>query len=47
MTIKKQDALDVWFDSCTTHFTALRNSHAAESHVAAELYLEGSGQHLG
>ena len=44
---KMKDTLDVWFDSGTTHWTVLRNSHAAESDYPADLYLEGSDQHRG
>jgi isoleucyl-tRNA synthetase len=44
---KIRDTLDVWFDSGSTHFTVLRNSHASESAFPADLYLEGSDQHRG
>jgi isoleucyl-tRNA synthetase len=44
---KSKDTLDVWFDSGTTHFTVLRNSHKAESSYPADMYLEGSDQHRG
>jgi isoleucyl-tRNA synthetase len=44
---KSKDTLDVWFDSGTTHFTVLRNSHKAESTYPADMYLEGSDQHRG
>jgi isoleucyl-tRNA synthetase len=44
---KSKDTLDVWFDSGTTHFTVLRNSHKTESTYPADMYLEGSDQHRG
>ena len=44
---KSRDTLDVWFDSGSTHFTVLRNSHAAQTSYPADLYLEGSDQHRG
>ncbi len=44
---KSKDTLDVWFDSGTTHFTVLRNSHKAQSTYPADMYLEGSDQHRG
>ena len=44
---KIKDTLDVWFDSGSTHFTVLRNSHHEESAFPADLYLEGSDQHRG
>jgi isoleucyl-tRNA synthetase len=44
---KSKDTLDVWFDSGTTHFTVLRNSHRQESTYPADMYLEGSDQHRG
>ncbi|MEX2198881.1 MAG: isoleucine--tRNA ligase [Burkholderiales bacterium] len=44
---KSKDTLDVWFDSGSTHFTVLRNSHKAESAYPADMYLEGSDQHRG
>ncbi|HEX2650993.1 MAG TPA: isoleucine--tRNA ligase [Burkholderiales bacterium] len=44
---KSRDTLDVWFDSGSTHFTVLRNSHAAQTAYPADLYLEGSDQHRG
>ncbi len=44
---KIKDTLDVWFDSGSTHFTVLRNSHADASTFPADLYLEGSDQHRG
>ncbi|HWA37011.1 MAG TPA: isoleucine--tRNA ligase [Burkholderiales bacterium] len=44
---KSRDTLDVWFDSGTTHFTVLRNSHKAQSTYPADMYLEGSDQHRG
>ena len=45
--VKNRDTLDVWFDSGVTHQTVLRGSHAAESHLPADMYLEGSDQHRG
>jgi isoleucyl-tRNA synthetase len=45
--IKVNDTLDVWFDSGTTHFHVLQNSHAAQSTPQADLYLEGHDQHRG
>lgn len=44
---KIKDTLDVWFDSGSTHFTVLRNSHEDASAFPADLYLEGSDQHRG
>ena len=44
---KIKDTLDVWFDSGSTHFTVLRNSHQQASAFPADLYLEGSDQHRG
>ncbi|XAH24916.1 isoleucine--tRNA ligase [Xylophilus sp. GW821-FHT01B05] len=44
---KSNDILDVWFDSGTTHYTVLKNSHAAQSAWPADLYLEGHDQHRG
>jgi isoleucyl-tRNA synthetase len=44
---KIKDTLDVWFDSGSTHFTVLRNSHRDSSAYPADLYLEGSDQHRG
>ncbi len=44
---KIKDTLDVWFDSGSTHFTVLRNSHEDEAAYPADLYLEGSDQHRG
>ena len=44
---KSRDTLDVWFDSGSTHFTVLRNSHQAQSTYPADMYLEGSDQHRG
>jgi isoleucyl-tRNA synthetase len=44
---KSRDTLDVWFDSGSTHFTVLRNSHKAQSTFPADMYLEGSDQHRG
>jgi isoleucyl-tRNA synthetase len=44
---KSTDILDVWFDSGTTHFHVLQNSHAAQSTWPADLYLEGHDQHRG
>ncbi|MDR5907161.1 isoleucine--tRNA ligase [Franzmannia qiaohouensis] len=46
---KVTDTLDVWFDSGTTHWHVLRDSHQlghAEG-PRADLYLEGSDQHRG
>ncbi|MEO7401802.1 MAG: class I tRNA ligase family protein, partial [Polaromonas sp.] len=45
--LKSTDILDVWFDSGTTHFHVLKNSHAAQSTWPADLYLEGHDQHRG
>ncbi|MEP6587417.1 MAG: isoleucine--tRNA ligase [Polaromonas sp.] len=45
--LKSSDILDVWFDSGTTHFHVLKNSHAAQSTWPADLYLEGHDQHRG
>ncbi len=44
---KIKDTLDVWFDSGSTHFTVLRNSHKDALAYPADLYLEGSDQHRG
>lgn len=44
---KCNDILDVWFDSGTTHFHVLQNSHKAQSNWPADLYLEGHDQHRG
>ncbi|MDD0811885.1 isoleucine--tRNA ligase [Curvibacter sp. RS43] len=44
---KSTDILDVWFDSGTTHFHVLRNSHLDQSTFPADLYLEGHDQHRG
>ena len=44
---KVKDTLDVWFDSGSTHFTVLRDSHRSEGEFPADLYLEGSDQHRG
>ncbi|MDD2547662.1 MAG: isoleucine--tRNA ligase, partial [Burkholderiaceae bacterium] len=44
---KVNDILDVWFDSGTTHFHVLQNSHQAQSTWPADLYLEGHDQHRG
>ena len=44
---KVNDILDVWFDSGTTHFHVLKQSHAAQSEWPADLYLEGHDQHRG
>jgi len=44
---KVNDILDVWFDSGTTHFHVLQNSHKAQSTWPADLYLEGHDQHRG
>jgi len=44
---KVNDILDVWFDSGTTHFHVLKNSHATQSTWPADLYLEGHDQHRG
>ncbi len=46
---KVTDTLDVWFDSGTTHWHVLRDSHQL-GHAQgprADLYLEGSDQHRG
>ena len=46
---KVTDTLDVWFDSGTTHWHVLRDSHQL-GHTEgprADLYLEGSDQHRG
>ena len=45
--VKGTDILDVWFDSGTTHFHVLKNSHAEQSAWPADLYLEGHDQHRG
>jgi isoleucyl-tRNA synthetase len=37
----------VWFDSGTTHFHVLKNSHKDQSTWPADLYLEGHDQHRG
>lgn len=53
---KNVDTLDVWFDSGTTHWHVIQNSHRAQLYDAraetphgrlADLYLEGSDQHRG
>ncbi len=44
---KVNDILDVWFDSGTTHFHVLKNSHKDQSTWPADLYLEGHDQHRG
>ncbi len=44
---KVKDTLDVWFDSGSTHYTVMRNSHRADTAFPADLYLEGSDQHRG
>ena len=44
---KIKDTLDVWFDSGSTHFTVLRNSHKDALLYPADMYLEGSDQHRG
>ncbi|WP_205742754.1 isoleucine--tRNA ligase [Onishia niordana] len=46
---KVSDTLDVWFDSGTTHWHVLRDSHQLGHSVGprADLYLEGSDQHRG
>ena len=44
---KVNDILDVWFDSGTTHFHVLKNSHETQSAWPADLYLEGHDQHRG
>jgi len=44
---KVNDILDVWFDSGTTHFHVLQNSHKDQSTWPADLYLEGHDQHRG
>ncbi len=44
---KVNDILDVWFDSGTTHFHVLQNSHRDQSTWPADLYLEGHDQHRG
>lgn len=46
---KVMDTLDVWFDSGTTHYHVLRESHPMghEQGPRADLYLEGSDQHRG
>jgi len=44
---KVNDILDVWFDSGTTHFHVLKNSHKNQSTWPADLYLEGHDQHRG
>jgi isoleucyl-tRNA synthetase len=36
---KGRDTLDVWFDSGSTHFTVLRNSHREQSTYPADMYL--------
>ena len=45
--IKINDTLDVWFDSGTSHYHVLQKSHAAQSTLPADLYLEGHDQHRG
>lgn len=44
---KVNDILDVWFDSGTTHYHVLQQSHAEASVWPADLYLEGHDQHRG
>ena len=44
---KVNDILDVWFDSGTTHYHVLQQSHADASAWPADLYLEGHDQHRG
>ena len=44
---KVNDILDVWFDSGTTHYHVLQQSHADASVWPADLYLEGHDQHRG
>ena len=47
---KSNDILDVWFDSGSTFFHVLRNSHpgaTTEDGPEADLYLEGHDQHRG
>ncbi|MEO7854223.1 MAG: class I tRNA ligase family protein, partial [Rubrivivax sp.] len=47
---KSNDILDVWFDSGSSFFHVLRNSHEGSGHDAgpeADLYLEGHDQHRG
>jgi isoleucyl-tRNA synthetase len=44
---KMRDTLDVWFDSGTTHWSVLRDSHRDAARWPADLYLEGSDQHRG
>ncbi|GGY03650.1 isoleucine--tRNA ligase [Litchfieldella qijiaojingensis] len=46
---KVNDTLDVWFDSGTTHWHVLRDSHQLghSQGPRADLYLEGSDQHRG
>src|SRR2546426_5306915 len=54
--VKMKDTLDVWFDSGSTHRTAMggpegsrtgAGSHGRELQFPADLYLEGSDQHRG
>ena len=45
--VKVNDTLDVWFDSGTSHFHVLQKSHADQSALPADLYLEGHDQHRG
>ncbi len=47
---KSNDILDVWFDSGSSFFHVLRNSHQGSGHdegPEADLYLEGHDQHRG
>ncbi len=47
---KSNDILDVWFDSGSSFFHVLRNSHKGSGHAdgpEADLYLEGHDQHRG
>jgi isoleucyl-tRNA synthetase len=44
---KSTDILEVWFDSGTTHYHVLQQSHADASAWPADLYLEGHDQHRG
>jgi isoleucyl-tRNA synthetase len=47
---KSDDILDVWFDSGSSFFHVLRNSHQGSGHdegPEADLYLEGHDQHRG
>lgn len=45
--VRSTDILDVWFDSGTTHYTVMRDSHKDLLQWPADLYLEGSDQHRG